>query len=212
MDDIKTLLKKSDQAVPTKNKPSEDLKSTKYKTVENFNKHIKENIKKDYQTRKAIVIAALSVISDYINATNKRPRYSQEKRQKSDIEGVIDDFYFDCSSFAWWTIYNAGFKLPECTIQTVDMHNWAKANGYTKNIQLGKPGDFVITTGKGHIMIIIDKDEEGYYLAEACCDEKGMKITKVSYQLLEKGGYDKSNLPYVLIDMDDYYKDKNNFR
>ena len=180
------------------------LQGTEYPTIDAFNQHIKENINAaGYGTREGVAVAGISLVGDYIMTTGKKLRYSQPARQNPETEGIVnDDFYMDCSSFAWWSLYNGGFKLP-CGAQTGAIYNWASEAGYIGSISEGQPGDFLVTTGSGHIMLILGTYDGGYYTAEFLSESQGAEITKHSY-----GGLSG----YNLINMERYYSDSNNLR
>lgn len=204
------------------NIPAVDLGATSFKTVENFNQYIKDNVNAaGYGTRNGVIAAGLSLISGYNFATGKRLRYSQPERQVNaetnniDAEGIVNaDFYLDCSSFAWWALYTGGFKTPlfssgnNTQAYTGDQINWAKETGSLKPFEEGRAGDFLIrhvTQANAHIVMIVGKDETGYYCAEFSSPDNGAQITKKTFTDLNNNGYN-------LIDMDAYYSNSNNVR
>ncbi len=195
----------SESAYQSSNTPENDLASSEYGSVEAFNQHIKDNINAaGYGTREAVVTAGVSLVGDYILATGKRLRYSQSSRQGQDTEGIVNtDFYLDCSSFAWWAVYNAGFKTPSYP-QTGTIGTWASENGYLQSgVSGGQGGDFLLSSG--HIVLILGTYDGGYYCAEFSSRISGAKISKRSYSSLSADGYQ-------LIDMTDYYNDSSNLR
>ncbi len=218
----------SQKAGESSNTPALDLINTVFGSVENFNNHIKFNVNNvGYGTREGVVAAALSLVGDYSKVTGKRLRYNQlagnhgiaTSRQETNTEGIVnEDFYLDCSSFAWFALYNGGYNLPkkESEIQdpdddgevdayTISQKNWAISNGYTGDITSGKPGDFLVSDS--HIVVILgsyDEDgEKGYYDAEFSSWGQGAKINKRSYDSLGN---------YTLMNMDEYYNNDNNVR
>lgn len=214
---IKTLYEVSSNATVTDSTPAIDLGATSFKNVENFNQYIKDNVNAaGYGTRSGVVAAGLSLISGYIFATGKRLRYSQPLRQVNittnsvDQEGIVNEkFYLDCSSFAWWALYNGGFKIPVdssnqlYTAYTGNQEAWARNTGNLKSYENGKPGDFLINSG--HIVLIVGNYDDGYYCAEFSSPSSGAQITKRSFS-------DLNNLGYSLMDMESYYSDSNNVR
>lgn len=193
----------SEAASQSSNNPATDLASTDYGSVEGFNQHIKDNVNAaGYGTREAVVAAGVSLVGDYILSTGKRLRYSQPLRQGQDTEGIVNqNFYLDCSSFAWWAVYNAGFKTP-CYPQTGVMRSWASQNGYLQSgVNGGQGGDFLLSSG--HIVLILGTYDGGYYCAEFSGSTSGAKISKRSYNGLSG---------YQLIDMTDYYSNSSNLR
>ena len=195
----------SNAASVTRNHASVDLASSEYGSIEVFNQHIKDNVNNaGYGTRQAVVAAGVSFVGDYIRSTGKRIRYDQRNRQQPSNEGIVNDnLYLDCSSFAWWSLYNAGFKLP-CYAQTDYMYFWARGAGYVSDIRSGQAGDYLLTKGKGHIMLIIGTYEDGYYVAHAAGWSVGVKIDKIPYSYLSGG--------YVVVNMEDYYNNSDNLR
>lgn len=214
---LETLYETSKNVPLSNDNPNVDLGATSFKNVENFNQYIKDNINSaGYGTRAGVVAAGLSLISGYNFATGKRLRYSQPLRQVNtatnsvDQEGIVNEnFYLDCSSFAWWSLYNGGFKIPVnstnqlYTAYTGNQEAWAKNTGNLKSSENGKPGDFLINSG--HIVLIVGNYDGGYYCAEFSNPSSGAQITKRSFSEL-------NNLGYNLMDMESYYSDSNNVR
>jgi hypothetical protein len=203
LDELEKYYQASENAPVSKEKPSVDLASTSYSNVDTFNQHIKDSINSaGYGTRAAVVAAGVSLVGDYIVATGKRLRYSRSSlRQESENEGIVkDDFYMDCSSFAWWTLYNAGFNIPSFP-NTGIQKEWAEANGYLKDPSQGQAGDFMISSG--HIVLIIGiADDDNYYIAHFSGALYGAKIDKKS----------KHASGFNVIDMEAFYNDASNKR
>lgn len=221
LDDMYNMSQKAEQSTNT---PSEDLKDTYFDTVENFNQYIKNNVNNaGYGTREGVVAAALSLVGGYTFATGKRLRYQQTSdiypnipydRQESNTEGIVnDEFYLDCSGFAWWAIYNGGYQIPKDSngqdiwTSTWYQKNWAENNNILSSIDNGKPGDFLIynNNNSGHIVMIIGQYDSGYYVVEFSSWEEGAQINKRSFSSLESDGYQ-------LINMDQYYNETDNIR
>lgn len=206
--DFEDYVAATDNSGESGNIPSVDLAGTEYGNVANFNQHIKESVNKaGYGTRSGVVVAGVSLIGDYIKATGKRLRYDQYSlggRQGQDTEGIVnEDFYLDCSSFSWWALYNGGFKTP-CYPQTGSIYSWATGAGYARDdMSVGQPGDYIVTRGSGHIMLIVGNYDGGYYIAEFNGWGIGSGINKYSY-----GSF--SN--HIVIDMTDYYNNPDNKR
>ena len=203
----------SQAAVETSNNVSADMAGTEYGSLEGFNNHIKSTINNaGYGTRQGVVAAGVSLIGDYIKATGKKIRYNQSAgycpgvstgRQPTGTEGVIDNLYLDCSGFAWWALYNGGFQVPS-NAQTDYIYNWAVGAGLiAADNSTGQAGDFLVTRGKGHIMLIIGTYDGGYYIAEESGCGLGGEINKRSFESLSS---------YALINMDNYYNDSANKR
>lgn len=195
----------SNAAPVTNNWANADLASTEYGSIEGLSKHIKDNVNNaGYGTRQAVVAAGVSLIGDYIRATGKRARYDQAQRHPWEVEGIIrDNLYFDCSSFAWWALYNGGFKVPTHAY-TGDQRSWANSNGYLKTPGpgVGQGGDFLISGG--HIILIIGNYDGGYYVAHASSWTNGLKINKLDYN--------SARASYDVIDMTEYYNNSSNVR
>ena len=127
---LENMYTMSQSAEQSTNKPAIDLKDTQFQTVENFNQYIKNNVENaGYGTRAGVVAAGLSLVGGYTFATGKRLRYQQAAsvypeipydRQASNVEGIVnDEFYLDCSSFAWWAVYNGGYQIPTSSTVTI---------------------------------------------------------------------------------------------
>lgn len=194
----------SEAAIVSPNVPATDLASTEYENVDGFNQYIKSQVENaGYGTRAGVVAAGVALIGDYIKATGKRLRYSQDGRQGENKEGIANsNFYLDCSSFAWWAVYNGGFKQPSYP-QTGSQKTWAQGKGYLKSVDAGQAGDFLVNAG--HIVMIIGSYDNGYYCAEFKGKADGGLITKRDYSALSASGYS-------LIDMEDYYNNADNVR
>lgn len=206
--DYEAMLAASESAPISPNSPATDLASTEYKNVDGFNQHIKDCVETaGYGTRAGVVAAGKCLVSDYIDATGYRLRYSQSSRLDSHTEGITDDTYMDCSSFAWWALYNGGFKIPEeSCCYTVPQLAWGLKTGIaTQEYTDGQPGDFLIYDhgggNYGHARLIIGTYDDGYYIAEF---SDGGQISKTPF----------SGIPsdYYLFHMDSYYSDSNNVR
>ncbi len=195
----------SDAAPVTNNWANADLSSTEYGSIEGLSQHIKDSVNNaGYGTRESVVAAGVSLIGDYIRATGKRARYDQAQRHPWEVEGIIrDNLYFDCSSFAWWALYNGGFKVPTHAY-TGDQRSWANSNGYLKTPGpgVGQGGDFLISGG--HIILIIGNYDGGYYVAHASSWTNGLKINKLDYN--------SARASYDVIDMTEYYNNSSNVR
>lgn len=190
---------------------NDDLANTPLQNSGAFSSHIKSKVNEaGYGTREAVVAAGVALVGDFIMSTDKRLRYNQASwygnrhpRQSSEVDGIVNDnFTLDCSGFAWWALYNGGFKLPSYP-QTGSQKGWAQSNGYIKSVDAGKPGDFLISDG--HIVLIIGTYDGGYYTAEFLNWGKGALINKYG-----TGGFSTSG--YQVIDMDAYYNNASNKR
>lgn len=198
---------KSEEAYESPSMPSSDLAGTEFQSIVGFNQHIKDTVEKaGYGTRQGVVAAGMSLVGDYIKYTGKRLRYDQGGRQYFDggnNEGIInEDFYLDCSSFAWWALYNGGFNIP-CWPYTGSQREWSDSNGYsrTPGPGVGQGGDYLVSSG--HIVFIVGTYDGGYYCAEESAWGTGAIISKRSYEGLGS---------YTLIDMTDYYNNSANVR
>lgn len=204
----------SQNAIVSAGNPSVDFKGTPIGSVSSFNKHIKDMINSaGFGTRQGVVAAGMALIGDYIKYTSEgkahgiRPKYINAGRQASDVDGIVDENFFatDCSGFAWWALYNGGFKIP-CAAETSAMYGWASGSGLTKSdIKGGQPGDFMVTRGKGHIVLIVGVTDIGYYIAEECTSGSGARINIYPYDYLNANNY-------AVIDMTNYYNNRSNLR
>ena len=205
--DFEDYYNSSVSAFESSGSPSSDLATSEYKNVSNFNQHIKDSVNSaGFGTRQGVVAAGVALVGDYIKATGRRVKYDQDTRQSSEIEGIANPNYLtlDCSGFSWWALYNGGFNIP-CYPYTGSIYSWASSNGYAKpgTSGGGQPGDFLVTYGKGHVILIIGTYEGGYYCAEELGWGSGAEITKHSIQNLGN---------YALVDMTSYYSNSVNVR
>ena len=204
--DYEKLYSDSQNAPSSPSSPSSDLARTSYSSVSGFNKHIKDCVSAaGYGTRAGVVAAGKCLISDYIESTGKRLRYSMPNRGSSEMEGILDNTYFDCSSFAWWALYNGGFKLP-CYNTTPNQLSWALNYGVaTKEYQKAQAGDFLIYDNgggaNGHARLIIGTYSDGVYIAEF---SSGGQISKTPFNAISG--------EYYLVQMEKYYSDSSNRR
>lgn len=205
-----------------------DLKGSEYKSFEDFEKHIKENIiKAGYGTPEAVVAAAISLLYDYTKATGKNVKYSMGHRDSVELLPGMDglrtseDLCCDCSGFAGWCIYNAGYNLPIDPLEfcTYTIKQWAETTKIAKKGTdgLGKPGDLLVKNNNeyGHVMLIVGANEEGYIIAE----NSGLDGIEQLKSSTQDGGiiriipFDSEELDsYIRVDMTDYYNDPNNKR
>ena len=216
LETLETIYNTSQNASVTEQNPAEDLGATSFQTVDNFNQYIKDNVDvAGYGTRAGVVAAGLSLISGYNFATGKRLRYSQPYRQAQIQEGIVNqNFYLDCSSFAWWALYNGGFKIPtnssgyQYSPYTGDQISWARNTNSLKPVNTGKPGDFLIyhqSQARAHIVLIVGNYDDGYYCAEFSSPKNGAVVSKRSYEDLTYNGYQ-------VMDMEEYYSNPENIK
>lgn len=219
-EDLNDIYNISSSATVSVNTPSEDLKTSEFESVDNFNLFIKQNVEMaGYGSREGVVAAALSLVYGYTDSTGKRLRYSMDYRQVgadglANQEGIVnEDFYLDCSSFAMWALYNGGYNNPlqsngqAVTAYTGSQITWASQAGMLTQIENGKPGDFLIRHQgtQGHIVMIIGQYNDGYYCVEFSSPEKGGLITQRTYDDLHASNYSR-------IDMESYYNNPSNVR
>ena len=219
-EDLNDIYNISSSATVSVNTPSEDLKTSEFESVDNFNLFIKQNVEMaGYGSREGVVAAALSLVYGYSESTGKRLRYSMDYRQVgadglANQEGIVnEDFYLDCSSFAMWALYNGGYNTPhqlngqDVTAYTGSQITWASQTGILTQIENGKPGDFLIhhQGEKGHIVMIIGQYNDGYYCVEFSSPDKGGLITQRTYEDLHASNYSR-------IDMESYYNNPSNVR
>lgn len=213
---LENLYSISQSSPLTGSTPNIDLGATSFKDVETFNQYIKDNVNTaGYGTRAGVIAAGLSLISGYNFIVGKRIRYSQELRQ-NDLcaEGIVNEnFYLDCSSFAWWALYNGGFQIPkdkygnEISAYTGSQITWSANEGTLKPLNEGKPGDYLVhhNSSGQHIVLIVGNYEGGYYCAELSSPQNGGIISKKNFTDLSVGGYQ-------VMDMENYYSNSDNIR
>lgn len=90
-----------------------------------------------------------------------------------------------------------------------ELSAWAKVNKILKSPQANKAnkGDFLLVNNESvsgrHIMMVVDSDEEGYYVLEERGEINGLILNKRPYEeIIEKG--------YNIVDMQEYYENSNN--
>ena len=90
-----------------------------------------------------------------------------------------------------------------------ELSAWAKVNKILKSPQTNKAnkGDFLLVNNESvsgrHIMMVVDSDEEGYYVLEERGEINGLILNKRPYEeIIEKG--------YNIVDMQEYYENSNN--
>ena len=211
-------------AVESSGDANEELSGTKYVDLQGFDQHITDNINKaGYGTSDGVVSAMLSM-ADYTSATGKRIKYVLGSRgtnaQEPNDTSINDSLplAFDCSGIIGYCINKAGYNLPFEPV-TSNIYEWAINNGYAiDDIHGGKPGDLFVTKGTGHVQMIVGTYDGGYYIAEETVPhsgnnyrQRGFSITKQSFEdrESERGG---SGQEYVLVDMSEFYDNKENVR
>lgn len=177
-------------------------KGKNFKSLSQFNDHIKQSINSaGYGTRAAVVAASIALIGDYSMDTGVRLKYTWgggHSNEHLTKDPVKDPFGLDCSGFIGWAIYHAGFKFATGTTGTyIDTLPHGKIN----QIKGGQPGDFLVNSH--HTVMIIGTYDTGYYLAEAANTADGMRISKLEYS---------NPSGYYLFDMEDYYNNPKNKR
>ena len=167
------------EIVPSIEEFSKSLTNSKYNDLENFNNHIKKKVQKaGYGTR----------------------------------EGITEDIKFDCRGFVWWSLYNGGFKWPEndkgeLLNHSYEFFDWINEKGYTRETyDSGEIGDIVLKIGdNNHVMLIVGKYDDGYYIAEEAGHNSGLIVSKRDFSELEEK-------QYTITDLTEYYDDNNNKR
>ena len=113
----------------------------------------------------------------------------------------------DCSGFVSWALLNGGFDVKDVGAgwsDKEDLTDFGEVKKLTKEISISdeiKVGDLLHSEAAGgHIGIIVGKDNNYYYVAQALWyDEIGVIITKIKKSELQK------TFPHVVL-MDKYYK------
>lgn len=180
-------------------------------SVDQFNSHLKDMVNQaGFGTRQGVVAAGVAMSGEYAKITKQRIPYNQRLRQQPGGEGIVNSssMYLDCSSFSFGALYNGGFNLPPIIAQTDYIYEWASSNGMVKSISEGQPGDFIITEGKGHIMLIVGSFDGGYYIAHANYSPHGVTMIKLTYDQARSYCSTLS----VVIDMTSYYNNSSNVR
>ncbi len=177
-------------------------KGKNFKSISQFNEHIKQAINSaGYGTRAAVVAASIALIGDYSMDTGVRLKYTWgggHSNEHLTKEPVKDPFGLDCSGFIGWAIYHAGFKFATGTTGTYISN---LPHGKMGAIKGGQPGDFLVNSH--HTVMIIGTYDDGYYVAEAAQTSEGMLIKKRKYSSIGD---------YYLFDMENYYNNPKNKR
>lgn len=207
-------------------------------TLEEFNNFIKESIGKDKSTKKGVILVGLA-LAEYSLITNENFRYNVYYATRSEMEGIQENTYLDCSSFVFWALYNGGYNWPVIsesqkdeyyTIISNESHYdkdspvndgkinnnfelsaWAKVNNLLHDPKEynGKQGDFLLVNSENtkdrHIMMILEENNDNYYVLEERGNENGLILNKrPKEEIIQKG--------YKVVDMQPYYNDDNNKR
>ncbi len=206
--DLEEYYDLSNAATESSGNPSSDFRGTDVGSVSAFNQHIIDSVEAaGYGTRQGVVAAGMALVGDYIKYTGHRVMYDQSTRQATSTSGIVDENYLalDCSGFVFWSLYNGGFYVPDdlAVVQTDYIYAWSNSRGYSSAIKGGQPGDFLVTMGKGHIILIVGTYASGYWCLEEMGWGVGAEVTKREYSDLSS---------YVRIDMTNYYNDSSNVR
>ena len=202
------------EIVPSIEEFSKSLTNSKYNDLENFNNHIKKKVQKaGYGTREGIVAAAMALAYDYAKNTGKKLFYNDPGTSTDECrEGITEDIKFDCRGFVWWSLYNGGFKWPEndkgeLLNHSYEFFDWINEKGYTRETyDSGEIGDIVLKIGdNNHVMLIVGKYDDGYYIAEEAGHNSGLIVSKRDFSELEEK-------QYTITDLTEYYDDNNNKR
>ena len=192
----------------------EDLSGTEYADLQGFDQHVTDNVNKaGYGTRDGVVSAMLSM-NDYTLATGKRIRYQlrreDDQNPRDPVLRYANDLCFDCSGIVGFCMTKGGYNIP-FSVQTDKIYEWAIDNKCVEDIHNGKPGDLLVTRGRGHIQMIVGTYDNGYYIAEETLitEDNGAKRDGLS---ISKQSFDASDADYALVNMDNFYSNKDNVR
>lgn len=213
-----------------------DLTGTEYENLEGFDQHIIDIVNNVGPGTREAVVAVMLALADYTLASGKRIKYLygyDQGRQDpyNPTLGIQQEshpengFGMDCSGVIVWALTKAGYNFTDIktgepiVVQTDYIYEWARENGYVLNtIEGGKPGDLLVTKGRGHIAMVVgtyeDENGGGYYIAEETESidtngeiQNGYRIFKRSYDYLAS---EEKN--YATIDMTDFYNTPANIR
>ena len=169
--------------------PLDEFLSSKGTSLEAFNNLIASNVEENgYGTRAGVVTAAVTLIAELGNNYNVKVPYFWGGGHGIMATGAEGNWGstqchtyangqsynycgLDCSGFVPWAIYNGGFSITPLVTGGFQSLPGAEKVSLTNSAVL-QPGDLLESSG--HVILIVDVDDNNYICAEAAGNETGV--------------------------------------
>lgn len=169
--------------------PLDEFLSSKGTSLEAFNNLIASNVEENgYGTRAGVVTAAVTLIAELGNNYNVKVPYFWGGGHGIMATGAEGNWGstqchtyangqsynycgLDCSGFVTWAIYNGGFSITPLVTGRFGFLPGAEKVSLTNSAVL-QPGDLLESSG--HVILIVDVDDNNYICAEAAGNETGV--------------------------------------
>ena len=169
--------------------PLDEFLSSKGTSLEAFNNLIASNVEENgYGTRAGVVTAAVTLIAELGNNYNVKVPYFWGGGHGIMATGAEGNWGstqchtyangqsynycgLDCSGFVTWAIYNGGFSITPLVTGGFQSLPGAEKVSLTNSAVL-QPGDLLESSG--HVILIVDVDDNNYICAEAAGNETGV--------------------------------------
>lgn len=169
--------------------PLDEFLSSKGTSLEAFNNLIASNVEENgYGTRAGVVTAAVTLIAELGNNYNVKVPYFWGGGHGIMATGAEGNWGstqchtyangqsynycgLDCSGFVTWAIYNGGFSITPLVTGGFQSLPGAERVSLTNSAVL-QPGDLLESSG--HVILIVDVDDNNYICAEAAGNETGV--------------------------------------
>lgn len=169
--------------------PLNEFLSSKGTSLEAFNALIASNVEENgYGTRAGVVTAAVTLIAELGNNYNVKvpyfwggghgimANYAEGNWGSTECHTYANGQSYnycglDCSGFVTWAIYNGGFSITPLVTGGFQSLPGAERVSLTNSAVL-QPGDLLESSG--HVILVVDVDENNYICAEAAGNETGV--------------------------------------
>lgn len=169
--------------------PLDEFLSSKGTSLEAFNNLIASNVEENgYGTRAGVVTAVVTLIAELGNNYNVKVPYFWGGGHGIMATGAEGNWGstqchtyangqsynycgLDCSGFVTWAIYNGGFSITPLVTGGFQSLPGAEKVSLTNSAVL-QPGDLLESSG--HVILIVDVDDNNYICAEAAGNETGV--------------------------------------
>ena len=179
-------------------------------SIEEFNNLITSNIEEaGYGTRAGVVASAVTLIAELGNNYNVKVPYFWGGGHGIVAEGAESNWGsnschtyangqsynycgLDCSGFVTWAIRNGGFNINPLVTGGFQSLNGARRVTLSNSAVL-QAGDLLESSG--HVILIVDVDDDAYICAEAAGNETGVLFSRHEF----------NSSGYWGVDMDGFY-------
>lgn len=169
---------------------------SKGSSIEEFNNLITSNIEDaGYGTRAGVVASAVTLIAELGNNYDVKVPYFWGGGHGIVAEGAESNWGssschtyangqsynycgLDCSGFVTWAIRNGGFNINPLVTGGFQSLHGAKRVSLTNSAVL-QPGDLLESSG--HVILIVDVDDDAYICAEAAGNETGVLFSRHAF-------------------------------